>query len=238
MAGSGRLARRAVRAGVAIAGRGIPGHTKAQTTEHRKTEQERGERLTQRALGDAAPRTQLRIEGAYRRAWQAQVLTLITTRLPDDEDALNLVAAMRWRYPRRFVAHLQGDVLPRMKQLTRSFVKYVVSPPMALSRIITSDHTQETVTYWYRDHLSGGTRTVETVDRLTFIGRIVQHILPKGLQRIRYYRLQATCILARMRQKVVAAVQGQCSRSSQDWAHHVGGGVIGSGYEPRCSVIP
>jgi len=114
------------------------------------------------------------------RAWQEHVLTLITTRLPGDEQATRLVAAMRRRYPRGFVAHLQGDVLPRMKQLTRYLVKYVVSPPMALSRILAYDRAQGTVTYWYRDHLSEGKRTVETVDRTTFIGRMVQHILPKG----------------------------------------------------------
>jgi len=142
------------------------------------------------------------------RAWQEQVLTLITTRLPGDEEAATLVAAMRRRYPRGFVAHLQGDVLPRMKQLTRYLVKYVVSPPMALSRILAYDREQGTVTYWYRDHLSEGKRTVETVDRLTFIGRMVQHILPKGFQRIRYYGLHATCIVATMRQRVVATVQG------------------------------
>ena len=142
------------------------------------------------------------------RAWQDQVLTLITARLPGDAAAARLVAEMRRRYPRGFVAHLQGDVLPRMQQLTRYLVKYVVSPPMALSRIVAYDRAHGTVTYWYRDHLSPGKRTVETVDRTTFIGRMVQHILPKGFQRIRYYGLQATCILARMRQQVVAAVQG------------------------------
>ncbi len=79
------------------------------------------------------------------RAWQEQVLTLITTRLPGNEDALTLVAEMRRRYPRGFVAHLQGDVLPRMKQLTRYLVKYVVSPPMALSRIVAYDRARGTV---------------------------------------------------------------------------------------------
>jgi len=142
------------------------------------------------------------------RAWQEQVLALITTRLPGNEEAERLVAAMRRRYPRGFVAHLQGDVLPRMKQLTRYLVKYVVSPPMALSRILAYDPAQGRVTYWYRDHLSQGKRKIETVDRTTFIGRMVQHILPKGFQRIRYYGLQATCLRTTMRQKVVAAVQG------------------------------
>ncbi len=114
------------------------------------------------------------------RMWQEQVLTLITTRLPGDAQAERLVAAMRRRYPRGFVAHLQGDVLPRMKQLTRYLVKYVVSPPMALSRILAYDRVQGLVTYWYRDHLSQGKRKVETVERTIFIGRMVQHILPKG----------------------------------------------------------
>jgi len=142
------------------------------------------------------------------RAWQEQVLVLLTTLLPGDEGVARLVAAMRRRYPRGFVAHLQGDVLPRMKQLTRYLVKYVVSPPMALSRILAYDRAQGKVTYWYRDHLSQGKQKTETVERTTFIGRMVQHILPKGFQRIRYYGLQATCVLAKMRQKVVAAVQG------------------------------
>ena len=33
---------------------------------------------------------------------------------------------------------------------------------------------------------------METVDALTFVGRMVQHILPKGFQRVRYYGIQAT----------------------------------------------
>src|SRR5205085_450228 len=102
-----------------------------------------------------------------------------------------LVAELRRRYSKGFVAHLQGNVLPRMQQLTRSLVKYVVRPPLALSRIIAYDQAQGSVTSWYRDHLKQGKRTIETVSREIFIGRMVQHILPKGFQRIRYSGLQA-----------------------------------------------
>jgi len=63
------------------------------------------------------------------RCWQTQVLELIGTRLGGDAQAQALVAEMRRRYPKGFVAHLQGNVLPRLKQLTRYLVKYVVSPP-------------------------------------------------------------------------------------------------------------
>src|SRR5919206_4586915 len=89
-----------------------------------------------------------------------------------------------------------------MHQLARYLGKYVVSPPMALSRIIAYDRERGTVTYWYRDHQRGGQRTEETVSRETFIGRMVQHILPKGFQRIRYYGLQATCILSQVREQL------------------------------------
>src|SRR6266508_2115138 len=141
------------------------------------------------------------------RLWQTHVLELITTRLVGNARAQSVVAEMRRRYPKGFVAHLQGNVLPRMRQLTRYLVKYVVSPPLALSRIIAYDREQGTVTYWYRDNLHQGKKTVETVSRETFIGRMVQHILPKGFQRIRYYGLQATCRLKKVREQLLEALQ-------------------------------
>ena len=141
------------------------------------------------------------------RKWQAQVLAMVESRLAGNLKAQGVVAEMRQRYPKGFVAHLQGDVLPRMGQLTRYIVKYVVSPPVALSRILHYDRARGEVTYWYRDHLSRGKKT-ETVSREKFIGRMVQHILPKGFQRIRYYGLQATCTLKKVREQLAVALQG------------------------------
>src|SRR5256885_10232533 len=47
---------------------------------------------------------------------------------------------------------------------------------------------------WLRHYpQAGGTRPEEEVSALTFIGRMVQHILPKGFHRIRYDGLHATC---------------------------------------------
>src|SRR5256714_9441183 len=46
--------------------------------------------------------------------------------------------------------------------------------------------------YWYNDHKTKP-RQEEEVSALTFIGRMVQHILPKGFHRIRSYGLHATC---------------------------------------------
>jgi hypothetical protein len=141
------------------------------------------------------------------RTWQEHVLEMITTRLAGDERAQRLVTEMRRLYPQGFVAYLQGDVRPRMQQLARYLAKYVVSPPMALARLMAYDQVRGTLTYWYRDHQHRGQRTEETVSRETFIGRMVQHILPKGFQRIRYYALQATCILSQVRERLMTLLQ-------------------------------
>ena len=73
--------------------------------------------------------------------------------------------------------------------LARYLAKYVASPPIAVRRIIRYDGRR--VKYWYQDHKSKR-KKFEEVDVFTFIGRMVQHILPKGFQRVRYYGLQAT----------------------------------------------
>ena len=44
--------------------------------------------------------------------------------------------------------------------------------------------------YNYRSHKSERVER-ETVEVYTFIGRMVQHVFPKGFQRVRYYRLSA-----------------------------------------------
>jgi len=106
-----------------------------------------------------------------------------------------------WReYPNGLVAYIEkGDVPKGGKGLARYLAKYVVSPPISLKRIIKYDGKR--VRYWYNDHRTGR-RVEEEVDALTFIGRMVQHILPKGFQRIRYYGLHATCRASRIREEL------------------------------------
>ena len=51
----------------------------------------------------------------------------------------------------------------------------------------------------------------ETVEVYTFIGRMVQHVFPKGFQRIRYYGVQATKTFATVKgmiQEALAKVKG------------------------------
>lgn len=78
----------------------------------------------------------------------------------------------RWKeYPKGFVAYIEkGDVPAGGKGLAHYLAKYVVSPPVALKRIIKYDGKK--VRYWYKDHATGR-RQEEEVDALTFIGRMV-----------------------------------------------------------------
>ncbi len=94
------------------------------------------------------------------------------------------------KYPKGFVAFVtKGDVPEKCRGLARYLAKYVASPPIAVRRIIK--YTGKYVTYWYKDHQTKR-KEVVTVDVYTFIGRMVQHIMPKNFQRVRYYGLQAT----------------------------------------------
>ena len=76
---------------------------------------------------------------------------------------------------------------------------------MALSRLVSYDQKTGQVTYWYRDHRTKQ-KEVLTLKREQFIGRMVQTILPKGFQRVRYYGLQATCKLKKVRVRLQTAL--------------------------------
>src|SRR5882724_1646497 len=120
-----------------------------------------------------------------------------------------LVKTCYAQYPNGFVANVQkGDVPSRYQSLARYLAKYVVSPPISLRRIDRYDGHR--VTYHYRSHKSARVER-ETVDVYPFIGRMVQHVFPKGFQRVRYYGVQATKTFAqlkRMLHDAVAKVQG------------------------------
>jgi hypothetical protein len=92
--------------------------------------------------------------------------------------------------------------------LARYVAKYVVSPPISVRRIDHYDGKQ--VTYHYRSHRTERVEH-ETVDVDTFIGRMVQHTMPKGFKRIRYYGVQASKTFAKVKmviQTALAKVEG------------------------------
>jgi putative transposase len=87
--------------------------------------------------------------------------------------------------------------------LASDVAKYVVSPPIAVRRIDRYDG--QWVTYHYRSHRTDRTER-ETVEVKTFIGRMIQHTMPKGFKRIRYYGVQATKTFATVKVAMQAAL--------------------------------
>jgi hypothetical protein len=122
--------------------------------------------------------------------WQYHLFTMLKQRV--GTRAIKAKIDVLWRkYARGLVAYLEEGKVPAGGEgLAYYLAKYVVSPPISLRRILSYDGQR--VRYWYNDHKTKQ-RQEEEIPALTFIGRMVQHILPKGFHRIRYYGLHATC---------------------------------------------
>jgi hypothetical protein len=138
-----------------------------------------------------------------RKKWQWHLLTMLRKTLETDT-IHQLVDACFRKYPNGLVTNVQKGTVPsRYQCLARYVAKYVVSPPIAVRRIDRYDG--ERVTYHYRSHRTDRVEH-ETVDVDTFIGRMVQHTMPKGFKRIRYYGVQATKTFAKVKAVIQAAL--------------------------------
>lgn len=138
-----------------------------------------------------------------RQQWQWHLLTMLRQTVKTKE-IHRLVDACYTRYREGFVTNVQkGDVPARYQSLATYLAKYVVSPPISLRRIDRYDGHH--VTYHYRSHKSERVER-ETVAVYTFIGRMIQHVFPKGFQRVRYYGVQATKTFAKMKHMIHEAL--------------------------------
>jgi hypothetical protein len=135
--------------------------------------------------------------------WQYHLLKMLRENVSDPAIEKDIDRA--WTdYPKGFVAFLQaGDVPAGGQGLAQYLAKYVVSPPISVRRIESYDG--QTVHYWYRDHKTEQIEH-ETLPVLQFIGRMVQHILPKGFQRIRYYGLHGNVRYRKMREYLAETI--------------------------------
>ncbi len=123
------------------------------------------------------------------KSWQYHLFSMLKEFDPSSK-MKSLINHLYQKYPNGLVANVsKGEVPEKCRGLAKYLAKYVASPPIAVRRIIK--YTGSHVTYWYKDHYTKKKKVV-TVDVFTFVGRMVQHIMPKGFQRIRYYGLQAT----------------------------------------------
>jgi hypothetical protein len=138
-----------------------------------------------------------------RRKWQWHLLSMVRKTLKTD--AINqLVDTCFRKYPHGLVTNVQkGQVPSQYHSVARYVAKYVVSPPISVRRIDRYDG--ERVTYHYRSHRTERVEH-ETVGVETFIGRMIQHTMPKGCKRIRYYGVQATKTFAKVKGVIQAAL--------------------------------
>jgi putative transposase/transposase-like zinc-binding protein len=143
-----------------------------------------------------------------RKKWQWYLLTMLRQTVKTKESP-RLVDTCDRRYREGFVTDVQkGDVPSRYQSLATYLAKYVVSPPISLRRIDRYDGHH--VTYPYRSHRTERVEW-ERVDVHTFIGRMVQHVFPKGSQRVRYYGGPATKTFAKVKHMIheaLATVKG------------------------------
>lgn len=136
------------------------------------------------------------------RKWQYHLLTMVKSYFGTQVN--RIVDALWKKYTKGFVANIsKGEVPDNCKGLAVYLAKYVASPPIAVRRIVSYDG--QTVGYWYQDHKTEA-KQFEVVDVMTFIGRMVQHILPKWFQRVRYYGLQATKTFNKWKEVIQKAV--------------------------------
>jgi len=138
-----------------------------------------------------------------RRKWQWHLLRMVRQTL-QTEVVNQLVDRCFKQYPNGLVSNVhKGNVPSRYQSLARYVAQYVVSPPISVRRIDRYDGKR--VTYHYRSHRTARVEH-ETVDVDTCIGRMVQHTMPKGFKRIRYYGVQATKTFAKVKVAIQAAL--------------------------------
>jgi hypothetical protein len=138
-----------------------------------------------------------------RRKWQWHLLSTLRKTLTT-EAIHQLVDVCFRKYPNGLVTNVQkGQVPSQYQSVARYVAKYVVSPPISVRRIDRSDGKR--VTYHYRSHRTDRMEC-ETVEVATFIGRMIQHTMPKGFKRIRYYGVQAAKTFAKVKVVIQAAL--------------------------------
>jgi len=108
--------------------------------------------------------------------WHYHLFTMLKHRVGTRAIKAKIDALGR-KYAQGLVAYLEEGKVPAGGEgLAYYLATYVVSPPISLRRILSYDGQR--VRYWYNDHKTQE-RQEEEVSALTFIGRMVQHILPK-----------------------------------------------------------
>lgn len=93
-------------------------------------------------------------------------------------------------YDKKWVVYAQKP-FSSPENLIRYLGNYTHRVAISNHRII--DYKDGKVTFYYKDNKAGGTRKTMTLDAGEFIRRFMQHVLPSGFCKIRYFGFMAMC---------------------------------------------
>ena len=140
-------------------------------------------------------------------SWKRKLLSMIAD-WDESGQYKELLSSLEKNYPKGFVARIEAGNLPKSaKYLVRYLSKYICRPQISQKRIKKYDAENGEVEFEFKSHQTKKIETEKLV-ALKFLGRLVQQILPKGFQRIRYFGLQASKNADRLKYFVSKAVSG------------------------------
>lgn len=117
-----------------------------------------------------------------KKAWQKVLLDIIKKHF-NCYKTRQLISNLYRRYPKGFYVNAKRK-LDDTRQAVKYIGRYLARAAIAEYRILKYENNE--VTFWYADH-DDGHKIILTVDALDFIGKITQHILPKGFRTVRRY---------------------------------------------------
>lgn len=117
-----------------------------------------------------------------KKSWQKVLLDIIKKHF-NCYQTRQLVSRLYKEYPKGFYVNAKRR-LNDTRQAVKYIGRYLARAAIAEYRIINYDG--EEVTFWYKNH-DYGHKVVVTIGVLEFIGRITQHIAPKGFRTVRRY---------------------------------------------------
>jgi len=148
-----------------------------------------------------------------RKKWQYHVITALKKAVRGtayEAEWYDKLGAMFRQYPTGFDCDCMPEEGP-VERLVIYLPKYVSSPPISIRRI--EGYDGQNVTYRYEDHRKGEVH--ETVPATEFIGRMIQHLPPKGFRMVRYYGIYARPVREKIHALVVDALKALVRRAAQ-----------------------
>ena len=119
-----------------------------------------------------------------RKSWQKLVLDIIKDNFKDVRTK-RLINRLYKTYKEGFYVNAERD-LTNIKQASKYIGRYLARPAIAEYRI--TDYDGKTVTFWY-ENKKPKKKIIVRIDVLEFIGKLTQHIHPKGFRVVRRYGL-------------------------------------------------